>query len=196
MTKFGITPDLATWGKGIANGFSFCALTGTEKVMSLGGIKNVGAEKVFLVSTTHGGETHAIAACIATIEEFEKYDVINHNHNLGKELITMINDVVSRYGMTDYIKVSNCKWMPTFSFFNSQKEADSGYRTLMMQEMIKRGVLFQGVFIPCFSHTNEDIIFFTEAFEESIKVYQEAIRDGFFQFLIGEPTKPVFRKFI
>src|SRR5690606_14054958 len=62
ITKYNVKPDLATWGKGIANGFSFCALTGKKEIMELGGIRAVGKEKVFLISTTHGGETHALAA--------------------------------------------------------------------------------------------------------------------------------------
>ena len=71
ITKYNLNPDLATWEKGIANGFSFCALTG-KKVMDLGGILNKGEEKVFLISTTHGGETTAIRAGIKTINEFRK----------------------------------------------------------------------------------------------------------------------------
>jgi glutamate-1-semialdehyde aminotransferase len=39
---------MATWGKGIANGFSFCALTGKKEIMELGGIRRKGEEKVFL----------------------------------------------------------------------------------------------------------------------------------------------------
>jgi len=38
--------------------------------------------------------------------------------------------------------------------FLSVKEAsvDNEFRTLMLQEVIKRGVLFQGMFVSCFSH--------------------------------------------
>ena len=70
ISKYDLEPDIATWGKGIANGFSFCALTGKEEIMKLGGIKNKGMEKVFLTSTTHGGETHSIRAAIQTINIF------------------------------------------------------------------------------------------------------------------------------
>ena len=76
IKKFGVEPDMATWGKGVANGFSFCALTGKKEIMELGGINRPGEEKVFLISTTHGGETHAMAACLATIEEFQKKNVV------------------------------------------------------------------------------------------------------------------------
>lgn len=67
ITKFNLDVDMATWGKSTANGFSFCALTGKREVMELGSISRKGEEKVFLISTTHGGETHAIGAGLATI---------------------------------------------------------------------------------------------------------------------------------
>ena len=63
-----------------------------------------------------------------------------------------------------------------------------------MQEMIKRGVLFQGAFVPCFSHTKEDVAYFVEAFSQSLNVYKNAITEGYEKYLIGKPAKPVFRK--
>ena len=86
IKKYNIKPDIATWGKGIANGFSFCAMTGTKEIMDLGGILNEGEEKVFLTSTTHGGETHTLAAGLATIKVFEEQNVIKHNHSIGFKL--------------------------------------------------------------------------------------------------------------
>ena len=47
ISKYNLEPDMATWGKGIANGFSFCALTGKKEIMNLGGILNEGEEKSF-----------------------------------------------------------------------------------------------------------------------------------------------------
>ena len=69
---FGVKADISTWGKGIANGFSACALTGRAEIMELGGIRNEGQDKLFLMSTTHGAETTGLAAMIATIKSFIK----------------------------------------------------------------------------------------------------------------------------
>ena len=69
-------------------------------------------------------------------------------------------------------------------------------RTLFMQEMIKRGVLFQGSFMPCFSHNEKDVAFFADAFASSIAVYKNALKEGYVKYLVGEPVKPVFRKYI
>jgi glutamate-1-semialdehyde aminotransferase len=196
MTKYDLKPDMATWGKGIANGFSFCALTGTKGIMELGGITNVGEEKVFLISTTHGGETHAMAAANATINEFKTKSVIQHNHSIGDALIEGCNKILLELDLLNYVNIITCNWMLTFSFMDNEKIISQGYRTLMMQEMIKRGILFQGAFVPCFSHTMDDVDYFLTAFFESCKVYQEAIKTNYSDFLVGGPAKLVFRKIL
>ncbi len=194
ITKYGIIPDMATWGKGIANGFSFCALTGKKDIMELGGITREGEEKVFLISTTHGGETHGLSAAIATIEVFKNNNVIEHNHELGKKLIAICNQLIVEKNVADYINIIPSVWMPVFVFKDPNKEACQGFRTLFLQEMIRRGILFQGSFVPCFSHTIEDIYYFAKAFNESIEVYKEALKEGYQGFLKGNPAKAVFRK--
>lgn len=194
ISKWNLKPDMATWGKGIANGFSFCALTGTKEIMELGGINRPGEEKVFLISTTHGGETHALSAALATIKVFQENDVISHIHTLNKLLARSCKKLTIDFGLSNNIDVIECEWMPTFIFKNEKGEVCQGFRTLFMQEMIRNGVLFQGIFVSCFSHTEDDIYYFVKAFEASLKVYQKALKDGISNFLVGEPAKAVFRK--
>ena len=102
ITKYNLTPDIATWGKGIANGFSFCAMTGKKEIMDLGGILIEGEEKVFLISTTHGGETHSIRAGIKTIEEFKNKNVVQHTKELGKIIIFNTNKIIKKYGVRGF----------------------------------------------------------------------------------------------
>jgi len=196
ITKYGVEPDMATWGKGIANGFSFCALTGKKEVMELGGITRNGSEKVFLISTTHGGETHTLAAGLATIDIFKKENVIEHLHNIGRSLNEQCNEVILSHGLQNAVQMAPSDWMPMFVFKDNINEVSAGLRTLMMQEMIKRGVLFQGILVPCFSHTLQDIECFAQAFSESLEVYKKALDQGYENFLVGEPAKPVFRKYL
>lgn len=194
ITKYGIVPDMATWGKGIANGFSFCALTGKKEIMELGGINREGEEKVFLISTTHGGETHGLTAAIATIDEYKNKNVIAHTHAIGKKLIDLCNQLIKENNLTDYIEIMPSIWMPVFVFKDNNKVACQGFRTLFLQEMIHRGVLFQGAFVPCFSHTEEDVYYFAKAFSESLEVYKNALVNGYSNYLVGNPAKAVFRK--
>lgn len=196
ITKYNVTPDIATWGKGIANGFSFCAMTGTKEIMSLGGILDEGKEKVFLTSTTHGGETHTIAAGLATIKVFEEKNVIEHNHRIGHSLKIKCRQAIASSGLEDYIDIIGGDWMVVFVFKNMEKEPCSNLRTLALQEMIKGGVLFQGIFVPCFSHSESDIDFFITVFKEMLLVYKKALEGEVSDYLVGPSTKPVFRKIL
>jgi glutamate-1-semialdehyde aminotransferase len=195
IKKFNVEPDLATWGKGIANGFSFCALTGKKEIMDLGGIKNIGSERVFLTSTTHGGETHAMVAAMATLDEYQDKQVIKHMHEKGNLFLNEINSIVESHKMNDFITVYNYPWTPVVGFKDTEFKYCQGFRTLFLQEMIKRGVLFQGALVPSFSHSHEDILYIAAAFNESLIIYKKALEDGYANYLVGEPCKPVFRKF-
>ena len=196
IAKFGLRPDMATWGKGIANGFAFCALTGTRDVMELGGIRRHGQEKVFLISSTHGAETHTLVAALATIDEYERHNVIARNHATGTALIGACRQAVSEAGLTRAIELTDCPWMVLFTFRNATGVPCPSMRTLVLQEMIARGVLFQGAFVPCFSHDAASIDRFVAAFREVLPVYARALNEGVAGLLVGPAVKPVFRKYI
>lgn len=194
--KYNVKPDMATWGKGIANGFAFCAMTGTKEIMELGGIREIGKEKVFLTSTTHGAETSGMAACMATIDAFQQHDVVKHNQHIGNKLHTLSRKAIAVKGLDKYVSVNDTDWWPIFTFKDQDGNVSAGMKTLAMQEMISRGVLFTGTFVPCFSHTESDVDFFVNALGESLGVYQKALESGFDKFLVGPVIKPVFRKYL
>ncbi len=196
MKRYNLVPDIATWGKGIANGFSFCCMTGKKEVLELGGIRKSGNEKLFLVSTTHGGETCSIAAAIATMDEFEKQDVVGHNQKLGQLFIDGSKDIIARNGLQNNIRNMQFNWHASLGYFDHEGNNSFGLRTLFHQEMIKRGVLFQGVFCPHFSHTEEEVNYVLQAMDESCVIFKKGLEDGYERYLVGEPIKPVFRKYI
>ena len=74
---YGVLPDLATYGKALANGFSVSAVCGSKEVMRLGGLEH-DRDRVFLLSATHGAETHALAAALATLAALRANDVAGH----------------------------------------------------------------------------------------------------------------------
>lgn len=196
MKKYNVVPDMTTWGKGIANGFSFCCLTGKKEVMELGGIRNTGAEKLFLISTTHGGETSSIAAGLATMDEFEKHDVVGHNQALGQQFIDGSKEIIASHGLSHSIRNMQFNWHASLGYFDHEGNNSFGLRTLFHQEMIKRGVLFQGIFCPHFSHSEDDVQYILKAIDESCRIYKKGLDEGYEKYLKGEPIKPVFRKFI
>ncbi len=195
ISKYKLTPDLSTWGKGIANGFSFCALTGKKEIMDLGGILEEGKEKVFLISTTHGGETNAIRAGIKTIQEFKEKNVIEHINTLGNKLIKEVKALIMKNQLEAFIDVIPCPWMPTFIFKNKKGNICNGHRTFFMQEMINENILFQGIVVPSLSFTRIELNHFVKGFESCIEKYKAVLYDGYENHLKGIPTKAVFRKF-
>jgi glutamate-1-semialdehyde 2,1-aminomutase len=196
MKKYNVVPDMTTWGKGIANGFSFCCLTGKKEIMELGGIRNNGAEKLFLISTTHGGETCSIAAAIATIEEFEKNNVVAYNQNIGQQFIDGSKQIIESHGLQHSIKNMQFNWHASLGYFDNEGNNSFGLRTLFHQEMIKHGVLFQGVMCPHFSHTQKDLEHILSAIDKSCLVYKNGLEQGYEKYLVGDAIKPVFRKII
>jgi glutamate-1-semialdehyde 2,1-aminomutase len=83
QTYFGVTPDLTTFGKGMANGFSVAAVGGRRDVMEVGTIKTPGTERTFLLSTTHGGEMSGLGAFIETVNVYRQRDVCRHLWQYG-----------------------------------------------------------------------------------------------------------------
>ena len=192
--KFGIKPDMITWGKSISNGFSFSALTGTKEVMDLGSIKK-NQSKVFLISTTHGAETHSIVAAQETISFFKKKNVVEYKKNIGKYFISCVKKLIESHNLSNYIKIIDCDWFPQFLFHNKRKKICNGMKTLFIQNMIRRNILFQGYFIPSYSHNQSEVKKICKAIDYSMLEYKKALDHGYKKYLKGHVIKPVFRKF-
>ena len=192
---YGVESDLTTWGKGIANGFSACALTGRADIMELGGILREGSDKLFLMSSTHGAESIGLAAMIATISDFKKQDMIYSNWIRGETIKQKLKTVVSTHKLDKYLEWVGDPCLFALMCRNALGEIDDAFRTLMMQEMISRGILFQGLVYPTWSHQENEINKLVRAFDGSCAVYSQAIKSGTTdKFLVGPPVKPVFRK--
>jgi glutamate-1-semialdehyde 2,1-aminomutase len=194
---FGVKPDMSTWGKGIANGFSACALTGRADIMELGGIRREGEDKLFLISSTHGAETTGLAAMIATIKAYKQNNMIESNWARGEALKLRLEQIVRKHGLESTLQLLGYPCLFVLVCRNSAGAPDDAYRTLMMQEMIARGVLFQGMFYPTWSHQQSEMDHLAMAFDESCAAYRKAIDAGTTDgLLIGRPAKAVFRKII
>ena len=196
IKKFNAEPDFCTWGKGIANGFSFCALTGKKEIMEYGGIRRKGEPKVFLVSTTHGGETCSIGAALATMDEFEKHNVLAHNQAMGQLFIDKTKALFAEHKLENNLRNLQFNWHASIGYFDNEGNNSFGLRTLFHQELIKRGILFQGIFCPNYSHKEEHVNAIVEAMSDSLPIMKKALEEGWEKYLVGEPIKPVFRKYI
>src|SRR5690606_40279289 len=100
----GVVQHLSTFGKALGNGFAGSALAGRRDVMELGGLRDH-RERVFLLSTTHGAETHALAAAVAVMDVYREQDVVGNMHALGERLAAGVQEVTDAHGVSDHLVV-------------------------------------------------------------------------------------------
>jgi len=189
---FNVVADLCTFGKGMANGYSVSALTGRKEIMNLGGIKEAGAERVFLVSTTHGAEMNGLAAFIKTVEILKRDNVIDHIWDYGKKLIDGMNTIAVELGVESNFKVIGYPCSPNYLTFDEEGKQSLGLRTLFSQEMIKNNVLIPWIALS-YCHGENELEMTLSATRESLKVVKKALNDELDKYLVGEAIKPVFR---
>ena len=186
-----LRPDLSTFGKAIANGFSLGALAGRRDVMELGGLRH-DRPRVFLLSTTHGAETHALAAAIATMQVYRSEPVIETMSRQGERLRAGVNAAITRHDVEGFVEVMGRPCNLVFATRGPDRQPSQPYRTIFMQELIRRGILAPS-FVVSYSHTDEDIDRTIEAVDGALEVYRRALSDGVEPWLVGRPIKPVFR---
>jgi len=183
---FGITPDLATYSKAVANGMPISILTGKKEIMDLAN------EDIFFY-TTFGGEALSLAAVKATINELREKNVPKFLSDQGKKLKDGYNELAKKLEM-DYTKAIGYNWR-SLATFDAKAGDPLVQKSLMQQEMIKRGVLWQGFHNMCFSHSDADVDYTLQALEESLSILKKAVDENKLkETLRGEPVQPVFRK--
>jgi glutamate-1-semialdehyde 2,1-aminomutase len=194
MKLFDVEPDLATFGKGMANGFPLSALVGKKEIMNLGGILEEGAERLFLISTTHGSEMSSLGAFIKTVEVYQKENVTQHLWDYGKKMIEGMNEIAARLGISEYFEVRGYACSPVYFTRDKDRNISLDFRTLFSQEMIKNGVLIPWIALS-FAHKEEELIHTLHATLKALEVYKKAINGDIKDYLVGKSIKPVFRKY-
>ncbi len=184
---FGVVPDLACYGKGMANGMPVSAVVGKREVMTI-------FDEIFF-SFTFGGETISLAASIATINEIKVKGVIEHLWKMGKKLKDGFNALAVKHGLHTYTECIGFPPRTVITFKDMHGQESLELKTLFQQEAIKRGVLFSGAQNMCYSHTDTDIERTLEVYDESLGILAGAIKEGDVESCLeGEIVQPVFRK--
>ena len=187
----GVIPHLSTFGKAMANGFAIAALAGKREVMRLGGLDH-DQPRVFLLSTTHGAETHALAASLETIRVYRERCVVEYLWRQGERLRTLINKSIAENHLGGYFEALGRPCNLIFATYDQEHVKSQAFRTLFMQELIRRGIIAPS-FVMSFSHTDADIEHTAEAVYEAHIVYRKALDEGIEKYLEGRPVKPALR---
>jgi glutamate-1-semialdehyde 2,1-aminomutase len=190
---YGVRPDLAAFGKAIGNGFAISALVGPRTLLGLGGIRD-DRERVFTLSTTHGAEVHALAALLAVIDTYQAESVIDRLDERGRRLADGAAQAIDRHRLGHAFQLLGRPSNLVFSTLDREGNRSQPMRTLVLQELISRGVLGPS-FVVSAALSDEDIDRTVSALDETLGVYERALEDGTERYLRGRPVKPVFRPY-
>jgi glutamate-1-semialdehyde 2,1-aminomutase len=183
---FGVTPDLATFGKALANGMPLSALTGRADVMDV-------MEDVFL-SGTFGGETLSLAASKAVLDKLQNEPVIETLYQTGFSIQKGVSLLIAKHKCENFISISG---KPCWSFLilgeiNGVSQWE--LKTLFLQEMFKRGILTLGAHNVTYSHSKDDVECLLSAYDEVFPLLKAACDSGDAKaYLKSAPLKPLFK---
>jgi len=183
---FNVIPDMATFGKGMGNGFPLSAVVGSSKIMKV-------VEDIFF-SGTFGGETLSLAAANAVISKFEEKHVINYLYETGKYLLEQLNGLIADKDLGDIFSTSG---HPSWSFLNikeQEKYSVFEIKTFFLQESFKRKILSLGFHNISFSHTKQDIDSLMAMYSEvlpmiKLHIYNEELLEN----IHGKILEPLFK---
>lgn len=194
QTYFGVEPDLSTFGKGMANGFSVAALVGRREIMEVGSISQAGAERTFLLSTTHGGEMSSLRAFIETVRVYREKEVCQHLWHYGARLKAGLLEVAKECGVAEHFSLDGPPISMNYATLDASGASSLEFRTLFAQEMVRHGVIMSWIAVSL-SHGDAELNLTLDAARKALKVYAKALTDGVTNYLEGSAVKPVFRKY-
>lgn len=183
---FGVTPDLATFGKGLANGYPVSAVAGRADIMQL-------MEEIFF-SFTFGGETLSLAAALATMQKLEEHPVIETLNAQGKKILDYLNNKITELAAEDIFATAG---HPSWSFLlikDTSQYSSWQIKTLFMQEMLARGVLTFGTHNMGYAHDDTALVQLFSAYDQVLPlIVTAARRNNLLEQLRCEPLQPLFK---
>ena len=184
---FGVTPDLATFGKGLANGYPLSALTGRRDLMER-------ISDIFF-SGTFGGETLSLAAAEAVLETLTSQPVTLQLATLGQQLGDRVTHLIDLYSLGSVFRlVGHPSWL-IWSLNDHPYASSWEIRTFMLQELYARGVFTIGSHNMSLAHDPETIDLIVAAYSDVLPLLAGALStvQGVRNQLRCEPLLPLFR---
>lgn len=183
---FHVDADLICFSKAVANGMPLSILCGKQAFMQY-------CDRDIFFYTTFGGEALSLAAARATIDEMRAKNVPEYLASQGKKLKEGYNQIALHLDMPYTV----CAGMDARSMvtFKHASENPLAMKSLLQQEMIKRGILWGGFHTLCFSHSDEDIAYTLSVYEDVLPILKKAVdEERVAASLKGQPVEPVFRR--
>ena len=146
---FGVTPDLASFGKSMANGMPLSVITGRTDIMDK-------MNDIFF-SGTFGGEALSLAAGIAVIDKMRREPVIETMWSTGAKIKEGVEAVFKQYGLEDQLALIGYSPLHLLQIKEKEPASAGAIKTFILHELYKEGVLSLGTHNICYAHTDKDV---------------------------------------
>jgi glutamate-1-semialdehyde 2,1-aminomutase/spore coat polysaccharide biosynthesis protein SpsF len=183
---FGVTPDLACFGKAMGNGFPIACVVGRAEIMPI-------FEEIFY-SFTFAGEVASMAAATKVLDILEHTDALARIEGHGRVLAEGLMCLVQEAGLTGRIDVVGRPQWSLLKFRNADGTDSAVLKNLFQQEAIKRGILLLATHNMTAAHDSAAIETTLSVYAEVVKTLAEWMRaPDPERFLEGAMAQPVFR---
>jgi len=188
--RYDVTADLACFSKAVANGMPLSILVGRRDVMSL-------LDRDVFFFTTFGGEALSLAAAKATIAVLREQNVPAYLERQGAKLRDGVQAIARDLGMT-YVSCVGLPARTMVSFASTGAASAAGaleMKSLVQQELFKRGLLWGGFHNLSLAHGDAEIEHTLASWRDVLPILRAAVGEGRVrEMLRGSPVEPVFRK--
>lgn len=183
---FGVTPDLAAFGKAMGNGMPISAIVGREDIMQK-------MEDIFF-SGTFGGESLSLAASLAVIEKMQREPVVEKLWQTGEIITKEVTALIRKYNLSEVIKLHGRAPWVVLEFKDCNGERKEAIKTYYMRQMLRNGVLTQGSHNICYAHDNRDISKVVNAYDITLSSLEKELDMGGLESrLPGGAIEAIFR---
>lgn len=183
-----VVPDMASFGKGMANGYAISAVAGKKEIMRQ-------IEDGVFVSTTFGGDATSMAAALATIKILEAPNFYENIWKLGEKMRSGISALIKKYSLEKIISVSGLPAHCGVAFEGSGKLNYLDINSVYSQVMIENGILVLAICNLNGSHTEKEIDLYLDASDKAFVLIKKAVeQDSLEGILNGGKVNPVFKR--
>jgi glutamate-1-semialdehyde 2,1-aminomutase len=183
---FGVTPDLSTFGKGMANGMPISAVVGKTEIMDE-------MENIFF-SGTFGGELLSLAAANEVIDRYRNTNVTQQLNDSGEFLLSKLSILLKEMELTDVLDLTG---HPSWSFLtwgSSHGFTPDEIKTYFAQLMYENGLLILSTHNITLAHSGKILTQSIRVYEKVLSEIVNALTQGDLrEKLKAEPLKPLFK---
>jgi len=172
---YGVNPDMAIFGKALGNGYPISAIIGTRKVME-------SAQNTF-ISSTYWTERIGFVAGLETIKIFEEENVPRHLVQIGGYIRDGLIQIFEKYSLN--IEIAG---LPSVPILAIKEEEPLVVKTILTQEMLKKGFLASNIIYISLAHTKAIADKYLEAAEDVFGKIARSIKKGDLKKLLKGPV--------